>query len=67
VLADLELLANNIDNDITQNDCTIEAIDSIYTILIHYLYIGSEFYIMKVKKNFLNSGGWCQELDDLKV
>jgi len=42
VLADLELLANNIDNDITRNDGITEAIDIIYTTVVNALLLGSE-------------------------
>jgi len=53
VLDYLELLANSIDCDIIDDDCIIEAIDSIHTIVVDTLLQGSDLYIMKVKKNFL--------------
>jgi len=57
VLDNLELLAHNIDCKTFRDECIMEAIDSIYTIVVDTLLKGSELYIMKVKNNFLNSGG----------
>jgi len=65
VLDDLEVLANSIDCDIINDDCIIEAIDSIHTIVVDTSLQGSDRCIMKAKKNFLKFW-WSQELDELK-
>jgi hypothetical protein len=63
VLADMDLLVKNIDTMST--DCVKEAIDCVYASVVDTLLFGSEWFIMKVKKDFLKFW-WCQELDDLK-